>query len=318
MHALDAVDDRFREAVKAIDAGDVARLERLLHAHPGLARERLEAPGAWLRDRVGDALDGFFHRPYLLWFVAEDPVRNGTLPPNIAQVARAIVHAARREDGGPVGEQLDYALRLVAWSWIARECGVQRDLIDVLMDAGATPAESIAQDALVNGSFAAAAHLVERGARLTLAAALCLERWDDAARLAPAASPAERETALVLAALHGRAKAAARALAFGADPGAYGAELYAHATPLHHAAASGSLETVELLVRAGADGGARDRAWNATPAEWAEHAAEGAKDAAARARHAKVAAYLRGLAGEKPAAADRVPRGNQGIEPEDS
>jgi hypothetical protein len=67
----------FREAVSAIDTGDVAKLERLLAEKPALVRERLASPGAWLRDKVGGVLDGFFQRPYLLWFVAEDPVRNG-------------------------------------------------------------------------------------------------------------------------------------------------------------------------------------------------------------------------------------------------
>ena len=59
----------FRSAVSAVDAGDVPALERLMAEHPELASERLEAPGQWLRDQVGDALDGFFARPYLLWFV---------------------------------------------------------------------------------------------------------------------------------------------------------------------------------------------------------------------------------------------------------
>jgi hypothetical protein len=83
--------------VAAIDTGDVAKLERLVGTTPALVRERLAAPGAWLRDTVGRALDGFFRRPYLLWFVAEDPVRNGRLPENIAEVARVIIDAARRE-----------------------------------------------------------------------------------------------------------------------------------------------------------------------------------------------------------------------------
>src|SRR5207248_532482 len=63
-------DADFREAISAIDAGDVATLEHLVLEKPTLVRERLASPGAWLRDRVGDALDGFFRRPYLLWFVA--------------------------------------------------------------------------------------------------------------------------------------------------------------------------------------------------------------------------------------------------------
>ena len=122
MNDPNSLDTLFRDAVSAIDAGDVTALERLLAAHPRLVRERLDVPGAWLRDKVGGALDGFFRQPYLLWFVAEDPVLHGRLPPNIAAVARAIIQAARREGVESLQEQLDYALRLVAWSGIAREC----------------------------------------------------------------------------------------------------------------------------------------------------------------------------------------------------
>jgi peptide-methionine (S)-S-oxide reductase len=80
----DILDSLFCEAVSAIDGGDVTTLERLLTKHPRLVRDRLDAPGDWLRDKVGNALDGFFQQPYLLWFVAEDPVRNGKLPHNVA------------------------------------------------------------------------------------------------------------------------------------------------------------------------------------------------------------------------------------------
>ena len=111
MDTPDALDARFREAVSAIDARDVPALQRLLATHPGLVRDRLESPGRWLRDKVGGALDGFFRQPYLLWFVAEDPVRNGRLPGNIADVARTIIHVARRDAVATVQEQLDYALR---------------------------------------------------------------------------------------------------------------------------------------------------------------------------------------------------------------
>jgi hypothetical protein len=129
----------FRDAVSAIDAGDLPAVERLLAENPELVRERLTSPGAWLRDKVGDALDGFFREPYLLWFVAEDPVRNGKLPTNIAAIAGAIIRAAERERVASLPEQIAYALRLVCWSWISRECGVQIQLIDVLLDAGASP-----------------------------------------------------------------------------------------------------------------------------------------------------------------------------------
>jgi hypothetical protein len=62
--------------VSAIDAGDTAGLERQLARRLRLVRERLESPGDWLRAKVGGALEGYFQRPYLLCFVAENPVRN--------------------------------------------------------------------------------------------------------------------------------------------------------------------------------------------------------------------------------------------------
>jgi predicted kinase len=74
------LDSLFHAAVLAIDAGDVVALERLLADHPRLARNRLTAPGPWLRNKIGGALDGFFKDPYLLWFVAEDAPVHGRLP----------------------------------------------------------------------------------------------------------------------------------------------------------------------------------------------------------------------------------------------
>jgi hypothetical protein len=76
------LDGLFRQAVAAIDAGDAVTLERLLAAHPRLVRDRLEAPGEWLRGQIGAALDRFFRHPYLLWFVTEDAVRTGQLSVN--------------------------------------------------------------------------------------------------------------------------------------------------------------------------------------------------------------------------------------------
>src|SRR5436309_16062928 len=84
----DDVDKLFREAVSTIDAGEVETLQRLIAEYPLLVSVRLESPGPWLRERVGPALDGFFGRPFLLWFVAEDPVRNGRLPANIGICSR--------------------------------------------------------------------------------------------------------------------------------------------------------------------------------------------------------------------------------------
>ena len=106
MNDPENLDPLFREAVSAIDAGDVSALERLLAAHPRLVRERLDSPGDWLREQVGGALEGYFRQPYLLWFVAENPIRNDRLPANIAEVTRAIIQAAKRERVDSLREQL--------------------------------------------------------------------------------------------------------------------------------------------------------------------------------------------------------------------
>ncbi len=219
---------------------------------------------------VGNALDGFFQRPFLLWFVAEDPVRNGRLPANIADVTRVIIRAVERDGGETLREQLDYALRLVSWSWVARDCNVQIDLIDVLIDAGAAR-DGNPENALVNGNFAAAEHLVARGAAVSLATALCLARWDDVRRLGPTASAEDKQFGLVLAALKGKAEALATVIDLGVDLNAPCATLYSHATALHHAVYSGSLDAVKVLVEAGADLDMKDRIYEGTPLGWAEY-----------------------------------------------
>lgn len=281
----------FREAVAAIDAGNIESLEHLISANPALVRERLDTPGLWLRDKVGKALDGFFQRPYLLWFVAEDPVRNGTLPDNIAAVARTIIDAAKRDSAPNLQEQLDYALSLVSWSWIARERGVQLDLIDVLVDAGAE-LDLNQNNALVNGNFAAAEHLVKRGARLTLAVALCLDRWNDVDRLLPTVNAKQKQFAFVLAALHGNTAALRRMIAAGVDLNAP-AELYPHGTPLHHAVSSGSLDAVKVMVEAGANLNAVDTAWSGTPLGWAQHYLNERGGNQSGKQYTEIADYLR-------------------------
>jgi peptide-methionine (S)-S-oxide reductase len=292
MEDPEVLDSLFREAVSAMDAGDMATLERLLVAHPRLVRDRLDAPGAWLRDMVGDgALDGFFRQPYLLWFVCEDPVRTGSLPRNIVEVTRTILQAAERQSVETLPEQLDYAIHLAVCSPVERESGLQIELIDALIDAGASPDHTL--DCLVCRNLAAAAHLLERGAELTLPTALCLGRWDDVARIAGTASAEERQIALAAAALNGKARALATLIDMGVDLDAYSSGFYTHATPLHHAVCSGSLDAVQVLVEAGAALGTKDKANQATPLGWAEYyEGQGARDERA-GQYAEIAAYLR-------------------------
>lgn len=295
-------DERFREAVAAIDAGDTARLERLIRADPSLVRERLRAPGAWLRDQVGDALQGFFQGPYLIWFVAEDPIRTGRLAPTIVSVAHVLIDGARREAPERLPEQVAYALRLVCWSTVARACGVQIGLIDVLIDAGA-PLDgrdlyegrfgTHAEAAIYNGNFEAAAHLLARGAPVTLSSALCLERWGDVERLARDSTPEDKADAFVLAALTGRAAALRRMIELGVNPTTVSARNQSHASALHHAVWSGHLDAVRVLVEAGADRTLRDAIYHGTPLTWAEY---GARQNPQHAReYTAIADYLRSL-----------------------
>jgi peptide-methionine (S)-S-oxide reductase len=287
-----SIDQLFQQAVALIGEGAVPALGQLLNDHPELARERHTTPGPWLRDKIGGALDEFFKDPYLLWFVSEDVPVHGRLPKNIADVTRAILRAARGAPG--FQEQLDSTLRVVCWSGVAQRCGVQIELIDALLDAGASP-HGGPNNALVNGHVAAAEHLVARGAELTLASAVCLGRWDDARRLATTAGAAEKQFALVLAALNGKAEAVKWMGKAGADVNRPSADLYAHGTPLHHAVCSGSLATVRALVEAGADPGTRDTAWSGTPLGWAEYYLAERRDADAQRRYGEIADYLRAL-----------------------
>jgi hypothetical protein len=194
MNHPEILDSLFREAVAAIDAGDVTTLVRLLAANPRLVRDRLDSPGAWLRDKAGGALDDFFKQPYLLWFVAEDPVRNGKLPKNIAK---------------------------------------------------------------------------------------------------------EKQFGFILAALNGKAEALKRMIDLGVELNAPSENLYSHATALHHAMCSGSLEAVKVLVEAGAELGAKDTAWGGTPLDWVEYYIREAKGDDAGKAYPEIAAYLREI-GSQP------------------
>jgi ankyrin repeat protein len=263
-------DNLFQQAVSAIDAGNEETLKQLLDAHPELATNRLYSPGEWVTTVIGDALKSFFKDPYLLWFVSEDAVRNGKLPKNIATIASIIIQKAKSAKEVNLQEQLDYALRLIAWSTVARDCGVQIELLDVLINSGAN-INSVSNDALVNGNVDAAKHLVERGGKLTLPTALCLEKWEEADALAVNATRDEKQFSLVLAALIGKAAAVSKTISYGVDINKPSDDLFSHGTPLHHAVWSGSLDTVKVLVNAGANLDAIDTAWNGTPLGWAEY-----------------------------------------------
>jgi hypothetical protein len=248
----------FRAAVDAIDRGDAAALRDLLAAYPELAVERA----------VGEA--GYFARPYLLWFVAENPIRRGRLADGILDVTRVLLDAVRASAGG-VAEQADYALALVASGRVPRESGFQRALIDLLVDAGADPDAAVLA-AAAHLEIDAVRHLARRGARETVLVAATIGTAGDVIRVAPSSVPAERQPALMVAACLGRADVIRALVAAGVEVSAYGpAGAHSHTTPLHQAARAGHAEAVAALVEAGARRDLRDLVHDGTPAGWAAY-----------------------------------------------
>jgi ankyrin repeat protein len=146
----------------------------------------------------------------------------------------------------------------------------------------------------------AGAHL--ESTNLTLAAAVCLERADDVARLAREATAEERQIALAAAAFHGKAQALALLIELGVDLNACNTGSNPYATALHNAVCSGSLEAVKVLVEGGSNVDARDTAYQATPLDWAEHYAREEKRDDRAKRYAEIAAYLREKGGHRGSA----------------
>ena len=114
--------------------------------------------------------------------------------------------------------------------------------------------------------------LFGRGARVTLPIAAALGSVEDARRLLPLASGAERHRALAMASQIGCIEIVRLLLDAGEDPNRYNPlGGHSHTTPLHQAALVGNDELVRLLIQRGARADTRDLMWNGTPADWARH-----------------------------------------------
>jgi hypothetical protein len=247
-------DPAFRRAVDLLDAGDVEELRNHLGVHPNLVRQCVVFEGG-----------NYFQKPSLLAFVAENPIRHGTLPANIVEVAKLILEAGAKDDRAMLNETLG----LVSTGRVPRECGVQIPLIDLLCDYGADPNLGMPG---AHGEFEAAQALLRRGARVDLPVAAALGRIEDARRLLPAASPEDRHRAFALSAQFGHTDIVHILLDAGEDPNRYNPPgFHAHSTPLHQAALAGHEATVRLLVERGARLDLKDTVWQGTPEGWASH-----------------------------------------------
>jgi hypothetical protein len=265
-------DPIFRRAVEFLDSGDAKGLRALLKEHPELARQRVVFEGG-----------NYFQNPSLLEFAAENPVRHGTLPANIVEMARVIL------DAGVERAALNETLVLVATGSVARECRSQPALIDLLCDRGADPGSAV-QTAAVLGELEAVEALLERGAGLELPVAAALGRVENARRLLPGATSADRHLALSVAADRGHTEIVRMLLDAGEDPNRYNpVGGHSHTTPLHQAAGAGHAEVVKLLVERGARIDMKDILWHGSPADWAKHGGKTKIEAHLRARENRAA-----------------------------
>lgn len=221
---------------------------------------------------------GYFHNPSLLAFCAENPIRNGRLPSTIVDAARVVL------DAGQDTEVVHYTLALVCSGRIARECGMQVPLIELLCDYGAEPNRAILA-ALTHGEFAAVDALLRRGATLDLPTAAATGRLAETRSLLAGASSEARHQALALAAQHGRVETLRLLLDAGEDPNRYNPpNCHPHTVPLHQAVCYGHEAAVRLLVERGARLDVRDTMFEGTPLGWAEYC-----------NQPKITAYLRAL-----------------------
>jgi hypothetical protein len=258
---------RFRQAVDLLDDGDVDGLRRLLAEVPSLATQRVSFEGG-----------NYFREPSLLEFVAENPVRHDGLPPNIVEVARAILDAGARLDRRSV----ESTLGLVSSGRVARECGVQIALVNLLCDYGANP-DAAMGTALGHGEIEAVKALIARGARVDLRVAAATGRLEDTRTTVASASAEDRHFAFAWASQFGHVAIVKLLLDLGEDPNRFNPQgAHSHSTPLHQAALAGHGDTVRLLTEHGARLDIKDILWDGTPADWADQAG-----------HPEIAAYLR-------------------------
>jgi Ankyrin repeats (many copies) len=272
----------FREAVRALDAGDVERLAALLDEHPSLARHWCRT-GKWYES-------GYFAGATLLQHVAGNPDRGSPLPTNVVEIARLLL--GREVDQRAVQDTAG----LVLTSRQASEAGVALPLLDLLVAAGATvdlADPELLSAPLLNHAPATAEELIRRGAAMDLRHAAALGRVEAVRDMLALDIDREMlEEALAFACVCGRSDTAAVLVRHGArgdvlvTPGGRPPR-----TALHEAANRGHDDLVRLLVDSGADPSVAEPRWGGTAADWAEHGG-----------HPEIAAALRPAAppGSRP------------------
>jgi ankyrin repeat protein len=252
---------RYERAVDAIVAGDAAALARLLRDDPKLVRARSTRE----------------HQSTLLHYVSANGVEDfrQKTPKNIVAIARMLLDA-----GADVNAESEAygghstALNLAATSIHPAIAGVQTDLLQFLLDRGASIDARDVVSCLRNGRGPAAEYLAAQGAQLDLEGAAGVGRLDAVksffaagGRLMPPTTQERMADAFAAACGYGKTAVVEFLLQRGMN---VGAKLRNHGqTGLHGAAGGGFVDTVELLLKWRAPVDARDDRFDATPLGWA-------------------------------------------------
>jgi ankyrin repeat protein len=262
---IDSPIARFELAADAIVMGKLATLKRLLRKDQNLIRARSTR----------------LHEAPLIHYVAANGVEDfrQKTPRNILEITRVLlrvgaeVDATSRAYGGP-----STALGLAATSYHPAKAGVQLELLQELLNAGAcvdgvrggwNPLVA----ALHNGRGEAAEFLASRGARLDLEGAAGTGRVDLLARyigpngrLKAGATREQLNYGFIWACEYGRTNVVRLLLDRKIK---LDGNFMRGATGLHWAAFGGHAEIVNLLLRSNAMVNAKDLSYGGTPLGWA-------------------------------------------------
>jgi ankyrin repeat protein len=232
---------QFELAAGAVVNGDVATLKRLLRENPALIRERSTRE----------------HRATLLHYASANGVEDfrQRTPKNAAEVAKTLLRAGAEVEAVAECYGGSKTLDLVATSIHPARAGVQIELLETLLDAGAAiegfPGKSVVNGCLANGRPEAAEFLAKSGARLDLEGAAGVGRLDlvmsffnEDGSLKANASRAQMESGFLWACEFGRDKV----IEFLLDKGVDVATEVRGMTGLHLAIVGGHFGTVKLLL----------------------------------------------------------------------
>jgi ankyrin repeat protein len=283
--------EAYRQALAAMDAGDVEGLRRVLAAHPDIVHETASEQARIYR--------GYFAHATLLHHVAGNPIR-GPLPPNIVEIARALIDAGadvtarcggRPDEPEPRDGDL---MGLVASSGAMASSGLYRPMIDLLLASGYSFADDTGTLAVClyhtvecQKQREVGEYLAEKGAKVDLVFAAALGRPDlvqsfvaatggltpgahgpfrkDAAARRAAGDAAIKQEALTWACMNGRDTVVRPLLDLGADLNGKTVVAGMDITPLHGAAWAGWDQTCARLLDLGADFTIVDRLYHNTP-----------------------------------------------------